>query len=72
MQECCAGVQWNPAIFLVSGIVIGLFALFTVFWVSSFVYLYSVPADEKYRVPYAPPKFDQSVRNLMYYQIFGT
>jgi len=46
-------------------------AAFVIFWVASFIYLYSIPSDTVQLNPNLPPKFDQSIRNLMYFNIFG-
>ena len=71
-EECCHGLQHNPAVFIVTGIVFALFAAFVVFWVAGFMYLYSVPHDQEVQVnSHLPPKFDQKVQNLLYYQVFA-
>jgi len=64
-------VQYNPALFVVATIVASLFAAFAVYWVASFVYLYSIPTDTVQLNPNLPPKFDQKIRNLMYFNVFG-
>jgi hypothetical protein len=48
-----------------------MMAAFIAYWVLQFVYLYSIPSSTVKIDPNEPPKFDQKVRNLMYYQVFG-
>jgi len=69
--ECCHGIEHNPALFLVALITIAVFAAFTVYWVSAFVYLFSIRDNTVQLEPDLPPKFDQKVRNLMFFQVFG-
>jgi len=70
-KETCLGIQYNPSVFLVAAIIIGVFILFVAYWMASFIYLYSIPSGSKIVIPHTPPQFNQSVRNLMYYQIFA-
>lgn len=67
--ECCKGFQQNPGILLVGVVVFLMLAAFTVFWISQFIYLYSIPG-ETISLPNVPPKFNQKIRNLMYFQVF--
>jgi len=69
--ECCHGVQHNPSLFVIGLAIVVLFGAFAMFWISSFVYLYSVPGKTVQIDPKVPPKFDQQIRNLMYYQVFA-
>jgi hypothetical protein len=69
--ECCRGVQHNPGLFVVSSAMAGVLALFVVYWIASFIYLYSIPEDTVQLNPNLPPKFDQKIRNLMYFNVFG-
>jgi len=69
--ECCRGVQYNPGLFVVSSAMASVLALFVVYWVASFIYLYSIPEDTIQLNPNLPPKFDQKIRNLMYFNVFG-
>lgn len=68
--ECCKGFQTNPGILLAGIVVFLAIAAFTVFWVAQFIYLYSVPG-KVIEIPHTPPKFDQKIRNLMYFQVFA-
>eukprot|EP01114_Cavostelium_apophysatum_P018448 TRINITY_DN5704_c0_g2_i1.p1 TRINITY_DN5704_c0_g2~~TRINITY_DN5704_c0_g2_i1.p1 ORF type:complete len:517 (-),score=119.80 TRINITY_DN5704_c0_g2_i1:80-1630(-) len=68
--ECCKGFQNQPSIILVGIVVFAIMAAFMVFWVAQFVYLYSIPG-ESIQLPDAPPKFNQKIRNLMYFQVFA-
>lgn len=71
-KECCQGVQYNPAIFVVGTIVLTIFSAFAVFWVAQFIYLYSIPADTQVQInSHIPVQFNQSIRNLMYFQVFA-
>jgi len=56
-SETCRGVQHNPALFPVAFLVIGAFLGFAAYWVSSFIYLYSIPGDS-INIDNEPPKFD--------------
>jgi len=67
--ECCKGFQHNPTILMVGILVFLMLAAFTVYWVAQFIFLYSIPGDSV-QIPDAPPKFNQKIRNLMYFQIF--
>lgn len=68
--ETCKGFQHNPAILVIGIIIFIAMAAFMAFWVAQFVYLYSIPG-ETIAIPDAPPKFNQKVRNLMYFQVFA-
>jgi hypothetical protein len=61
----------NIALFLAATILVAVLAAFAVFWVASFVYLYSIPDTTVQLDPRLPPQFDQKVRNLMYFNVFG-
>jgi len=69
-KEACQGIQYNPAIFLVTIIIVAALSLFVIYWTASFLYLYSIPANTKVILPHSPPQFEQGPRNLMYYQVF--
>jgi len=69
--EACRGVTATPSVFIVSLIVVCIFSAFCVWWVAVFIYLYSVPEDQDEVVVDGRPEFDTSIRNLMYYQVFG-
>jgi len=51
--------------------IIGIFAAFSVFWTASFVYLYSIPTKNVDVKLGHIPEFNQSLRNLIYYQVFA-
>jgi len=71
-KETCRGVQFNPAIFLVAAITLVFFVAFTAYWVTQFVYLYSIPENTSVQLdPRLPVKFNQPIRNLMYFQVFA-
>eukprot|EP01112_Ceratiomyxa_fruticulosa_P016006 TRINITY_DN4801_c0_g1_i2.p1 TRINITY_DN4801_c0_g1~~TRINITY_DN4801_c0_g1_i2.p1 ORF type:complete len:520 (-),score=81.17 TRINITY_DN4801_c0_g1_i2:357-1916(-) len=73
--ETCKGVQHSPTLFVSALLTIALFVAFVVYWTFSFIYLYSIP-DKNVEftgpsdIPH-PPTFNTSVRNLMYFMIFG-
>jgi len=69
--ECCKGVQQNPGIFGVAFITFAMLAAFLVYWVASFIFLYSIPTQTVPIDSHLPQKFNQSVRNLMYFQVFA-
>jgi len=69
--ETCRGVQHNAALFPVSFLVIAVFLGFAAFWVSSFIYLYSIPGESINPDSNVPPKFDEKIRNLMFFMVFG-
>jgi len=73
IKETCRGIQNNLVLFPLSFLVIVVFLGFSVYWVAAFVFLYSIPGDnvewqpsDKY-----PPKFNESIRNLMWFMLFG-
>jgi len=68
--EASRGVQNNWGIFPVSVLIFLVLAGFLAFWVSSFVYLYSIPASNV-KIPKSPADYDVKIRNLMYYQVFA-
>jgi len=77
-NECCHGVQHNPAIFVVTVLVGSVVAAFSVTWVAAFIYLYSIPSDEVQLIgpeevgsAITYPTFNEKLRNLMFYQIFA-
>jgi len=51
-------------------IVVAILAAFSVFWIAQFIYLYSIPGAQV-QIPDAPPKFNTSIRGLMYFQVFA-
>jgi hypothetical protein len=69
--ETCRGVQHNPALFPVCLLVVAIFLGFAAYWVSSFIYLYSIPGESIDTDSTEPPKFDQRIRNLMFFMVFG-
>lgn len=69
--ECCKGLNHNPGIIFVGILVFMMMAAFLAYWTLQFVYLYSIPSSTVKIDPNEPPKFDQKVRNLMYYQVFA-
>jgi hypothetical protein len=69
--ETCKGVNHNPGVIFVGLIVFAALAVFTAYWVCQFIYLYSIPTETVKIDPNEPPKFDQKVRNLMYFQVFA-
>jgi hypothetical protein len=69
--ETCRGVQHNPALIPVSLIVLAIFLGFAAYWVSSFIYLYSIPGESINPDSHEPPKFDEKIRNLMFFMVFG-
>jgi len=70
-SETCRGVQHNPALFPVAMIVLAIFLGFAAYWVSSFIYLYSIPGESINPDSNAPVKFDEKIRNLMFFMVFG-
>jgi len=70
-KEACRGVQHNTALFPVLAVVVAAFLAFAAFWVASFVYLWSIPDDSVQPLPDQVPKFNESVRNLLLYQVFA-
>jgi len=69
--ETCRGVQHNIALFPISFSVIAVFLGFAAFWVSSFIYLYSIPGENIDPNSKEPPKFNERIRNLMFFMVFG-
>jgi len=45
--------------------------VFAAFWVSSFIYLWSIPDSSVEIDPHVAPRFNEKVRNLMFYQVFA-
>jgi hypothetical protein len=83
-KEACRGVNHNPAVYVVTLIIIALLVGFLAFWLSSFVYLFSVPEDSivikdaqldaqgsASLSSSSGVLFSASYRNLMIYQVFG-
>jgi len=76
ITETCRGVQSNLILFPVALLVIAAFLAFSTYWVASFVYLYSIPGDTvevnspNVNLPQMP-KFNESIRNLMWFMLFG-
>jgi len=72
IKEACRGVQHNTLLFPVLIIIVLAFLGFAAFWVSSFVYLWSIP-DESVPVDtkVGTIHFNEKVRNLMLYQVFA-
>jgi len=70
-KEACRGVQHNPALFVALAIVVAAFLAFVAFWVSSFMYLWSIPDSSVQVGPSDAPQFNQKVRNLLIYQVFA-
>lgn len=70
-KEACRGVQHNPALFVALAIVVTAFLGFVAFWVSSFIYLWSIPDESVEVSPDGVPQFNEKVRNLLIYQVFG-
>lgn len=68
--ETCRGVQHNPGLFPVGFIVLTLFLGFAAYWVSSFIYLYSIPGESINPDSKEPPKFNEKIRNLMFFMVF--
>jgi len=52
-SECCKGFQHNPSILLVGISIFFVLAVFTAYWISQFIYLYSIP-DGTVQIPNAP------------------
>jgi len=71
MKEACRGVQHNTALFPVLFVVVAVFLGVAAFWVSSFIYLCSIPDSSVQVVPNVYPSFNESIRNLMFYQLFA-
>jgi len=69
--ETCRGVQHNLALFPLSFVVIAAFLGFAAYWVASFIYLYSIPGHSINPDEHGPPKFNESIRNLMFFMLFG-
>jgi len=70
-KEACRGVQHNPALFPALAVVVAAFLAFAAFWVSSFIYLWSIPEDSVQVDPHVAPQFNERVRNLLLYQVFA-
>jgi len=70
-KEACRGVQHNTALFPVLAIVLAVFLAFAAFWVSSFIYLWSIPDSSVEINPHVAPQFNERVRNLLCYQVFA-
>jgi len=70
-KEACRGVQHNPALFVALSIVVAGFLAFAAFWVSSFIYLWSIPDSSVQISPTVAPSFNEKVRNLLLYQVFA-
>jgi hypothetical protein len=71
VKEACRGVQHNTALFPVLAIIVGVFVAFAAFWVASFIYLWSIPDASVEVDPHVAPRFNETVRNLMIYQVFA-
>lgn len=70
-KEACRGVQHNTMLFPVLVIIVAAFLAFAAFWVSAFIYLWSIPDSSVQVAPGALPQFNQKVRNLLLYQVFA-
>lgn len=70
IKEACRGVQHNTMLFPVLVVVVVGFLGFAAFWVSSFVYLWSIP-DDSVPVDAKVTQFNEKVRNLMFFQVFA-
>jgi solute carrier family 44 protein 1 (choline transporter-like protein) len=71
IKEACRGVQHNTMLFPALVIIVVAFLAFAAFWVSSFVYLWSIPDDSVPVDTKVGPQFNERVRNLMLYQVFA-
>jgi len=70
-KEACRGVQHNTALFPALVIVVSVFLGFAAFWVSSFIYLWSIPESSVAINPQVAPQFNEKVRNLLLFQVFA-
>lgn len=70
IKEACRGVQHNTLLLPVLALVVVAFLGFAAFWVSSFVYLWSIP-DDSVPMDAKVTQFNEKVRNLMLYQVFA-
>mmetsp|Transcript_11515 Transcript_11515/g.16003 ORF Transcript_11515/g.16003 Transcript_11515/m.16003 type:complete len:502 (+) Transcript_11515:134-1639(+) len=79
-RECCQAVQHNPALFIVSLVVVAIFVGFTAWWIAVFIYLYSITDSDSSDSASSSVSsssgdtmedFDHSIRNLMWYQVFA-
>ena len=52
-------------------LIVAIFLGFAAFWVSSFVYLWSIPDDSVPVTAGGLPQFNEKVRNLMLFQVFA-
>jgi len=68
--ECCQGVQHNPSLFIAGILVFVMMTAFFAYWFTGFIFLFSIPSDEKIDIP-NKPQFNTTIRNLIYFNIFG-
>lgn len=72
ISETCRGIQSNYFGLISVSVTIALVYIgFAAVWGTSFVYLYSIPSSTVTIDSQVVQKFNESVRNLMYFQIFG-
>jgi len=71
IKEACRGVQHNTLLFPVLVLVVAVFLGFAAFWVSAFIYLWSIPDESLPVGPNGGPQFNEKVRNLLLYQVFA-
>jgi hypothetical protein len=71
IKEACRGVQHNTLLLPVLAIVVSAFLAFAAFWVSSFIYLWSIPDASVPVGANGGPQFNEKVRNLMLFQVFA-
>lgn len=70
-KEACRGVQHNNGLFPVLAVIVVAFLGFAAFWVSSFVYLWSIPDTSVEFDPKVAPQFNEKVRTLLLFQVFA-
>jgi len=68
--ECCKSLEQSPAVFLIAFIVFAMLGCFVIYWVTQFVFLYSIPGTSVNFQEGIPIQFNTKIRNLMYYQVF--
>ena len=53
-------------------IIFALLAVFTIYWVAGFLFLFSIEDNSiQDEIPNAMPTFNTKIRNLMYFNVFG-
>jgi len=71
-NECCRGVQHNPALFISATVMFICISVFVAYWVMGFIFLFSIPGESiDVQIPNQMPHFNTKIRNLMYYNLFG-